>query len=127
MNNRDLLIYAATGLSVWLNGALTFRLGGRFLFANGPLVAIIVGLVIAASVCAVFRATLAWRKGRPSEAVTVAVVMALPGLFAEAARQIVFPWATGLPVEIAPTFDAVMFFGNAVLLTYALVVARRGG
>ena len=35
--------------------------------------------------------------------------------------------ATGLPVEIAPTFDAVMFFGNAVLLTYALVVARRGG
>jgi hypothetical protein len=126
MSNRDLLIYAAVGLSVWLNGAVTFRLGGCFLFENGPLVSVIVGLVIAALVCVAFRATLAWRKGRPSDAVTVAVVMALPGLFAETARQIVFPWATGLAVQIAPTFDAVIFFGNAVLLTYALIVARRG-
>jgi hypothetical protein len=52
--------------------------------------------------------------------------MALPGLFAETLRQIVFPWATGLAVQIAPAFAAVIFFGNAALLTYALVVARRG-
>lgn len=126
LSNRDLLVYAAIGLGVWLNGALTFRLGGRVLFDSGPLVCVVVGLVIAALVCAVFRATLAWRKGPPSQAVTVAVVMALPGLFAEAARQIVFPWATGLSIEIAPRFDAVIFFGNAVLLTYALVVSRQG-
>ncbi len=126
MSNRDLLIYAAVGLSVWLNGAVTFRLAGRFLFENGPLVCVIVGLVIAALVCVAFRATLAWRKGRSSDAVTVAVVMALPGLFAETARQVVFPWATGLAIQFAPTFDAVIFFGNAVLLTYALFVARRG-
>ncbi len=126
VSKRDLIIYAAVGLSVWLNGAVTFRLGGRFLFESGPLVSVIFGLAIAAAVCAVFRATFSWRKGRPSDAVTVAVVMALPGLFGEAARQLAFTWATGLPVEIAPTFDAVIFFGNAVLLAYALVVARRG-
>lgn len=125
MRNRDLAIYAATGLSVWLNGAVTFRLGGRFLFDSGPLVSASVGLAIAALVCVAFRATLAWRKGRSSDAVTVAVVMALPGLFAEAGRQIVFRWATGLSIESAPTFDAVIFFGNAVLLTYAFVVSRR--
>jgi hypothetical protein len=127
MTNRDLFIYAAVGLGVWLNGAVTFRLGGRFLFENGPLICVIVGLVIAVLVCAVFRATLTWRKSPPSQAVTVAVVMALPGLFGETARQIVFPWATGLAVEIAPTFDAVIFFGNAALLTYALDVQNRAG
>ena len=127
MSNRDLLIYAAAGLGVWLNGAVTFRLGGRFLFESGPLVTVLVGLVIAALVCAAFRATLAWRKGQPKDAVTVAVVMALPGLFAETARQILFPWATGLGVALAPQFDAVIFFGNAALLSYALVVARRAG
>ncbi len=126
MSNRDRLIYAAVGLSVWLNGAVTFRLGGRFLFESGPLVCVLVGLVIAALVCVAFRATLAWRKGRLADAVTVAVVMALPGLFAETARQIVFPWATGLAVQTAPAFDAVIFFGNAALLAYALILARRG-
>ncbi len=126
MSTRDRLIYAAIGLSVWLNGAVTFRLGGRFLFQSGPVVCVIVGLLIAVAVCAVFRATLTWRKGRPSDAVTVAVIMALPGLVAETARQIVFPWATGLTVQTAPSFAAVIFFGNAALLAYALVVARRG-
>jgi hypothetical protein len=113
MSRRDAVIYAVAGLAIWLNGAVSFRLGGRILFDNGPLVTVIVA----------FRATMAWRKGRASDAVTIAVLMALPGLFGETARQIVFPWATGLPVTHAPAFAAVIVFGNAVLLSYALVVA----
>jgi ABC-type transport system involved in cytochrome bd biosynthesis fused ATPase/permease subunit len=125
MSTRDHLVYALVGLSAWLNGAIAFHLGGRILFENGPIVTALVAAVIALLVCLVFRATFAWRKGRASDAVTVAVIMALPGLFGETARQMVFPWATGLPAAEAPTFAAVIFFGNAVLLTYALIVGRR--
>ena len=38
LSDRDILIYAAIVYSVWLNGALTFWLGGTALFENLPLV-----------------------------------------------------------------------------------------
>ncbi|MEO8927761.1 MAG: DUF5367 family protein [Caulobacteraceae bacterium] len=110
-----------------MNGAVTFRLGGRVLFENGPLIVLLVALVIAVLVCLAFRLAMNWRKTEPSRAVTAAVVMALPGLFGETARQVVFRQATGLRVKDAPAFAAVIFFGNAVLLTYAVVLARREG
>ena len=47
LSNRDMVIYAAIGLGVWLNGALTFRLGGAFLFERGPLVSVAVALFVA--------------------------------------------------------------------------------
>jgi len=125
MTRRDVAIYAAAGFSVWLNGAVTFRLGGRFLFESGPWVTVLVAVVIAALVCLIFRTAMVWRKAPASQAVTVAVLMALPGLFGETARQAVFPWATGLRADEAASFAAVIFFGNAVLLTYALMVSRR--
>lgn len=125
MSRQDMLIYAVAGLVVWLNGAVAFRLGGRILFESGPLVTAFVAVVIAFLVCAAFRLAMDWRKTSASQAVTVAVVMALPGLFGEAARQLVFRWATGLTVDVAPTFAAVIFFGNAVLLTYAVIRSRQ--
>jgi hypothetical protein len=63
-----------------------------------------------------------WRKADPSQAVSIAVIMAVPGLFAETARQLIFTATTGLPIAASPTFSAVIFFGNGVLLTYALIV-----
>ena len=118
-------IYAAVGFSVWLNGALTFRLGGAFLFESGLAVGVLVALVIAVAVCLIFRSTMRWRRAPETEAITVAIVMALPGLFGETARQTVFSWATGMRVEADPQFAATIFFGNAVLQTYAIAVARR--
>ena len=93
------------------------------LFENGPLVTAVVAIVIAVLVCAVLRGAMGWRKADPSQAVTIAVVMALPGLFGETVRQLLFTGATGLPLAASPTFSAVIFFGNAVLLTYALILA----
>jgi Family of unknown function (DUF5367) len=125
MTNRNILIYALAGLGVWLNGAVTFRLGGRILFDNGPLVSMIAAIAIAAAVCVVLRMAMAWRKAPADQAVTIAVIMALPGLFGEAARQVVFHWATEMSGAEQPAFAASIFFGNAVLLTYAVVKARR--
>ena len=125
LSNRDIAIYAAVGFTVWLNGALTFRLGGAFLFENGLAVGVLVALVIAVAVCLIFRSTMRWRGALETEAVTIAVVMALPGLFGETARQTVFSWATGMRVEADPQFAATIFFGNAILQIYALAMARR--
>lgn len=119
--NRDITIYAGVGAGVWLNGALTFRLGGPFLFEGGRAMTIAVAAFIAAAVCLIFRSTMRWRGTQESEALVVAVVMLLPGLFGEAARQSFFTWATGLEVGAAPSFSAIMFFGNAVLISYALM------
>ncbi|QUD88365.1 DUF5367 family protein [Phenylobacterium montanum] len=125
MTRREALIYAGVGFSVWLNGAVTFRLGGRMLFTHGPAVTAAVALVIAALVCLALRATMAWRKADVSQSVEIAVIMALPGLFGETARLAVFPWATGLPESAGPSFAAVIFFGNAVLLAYAYLRAQQ--
>ena len=120
LSGRDITIYAAIGLGVWLNGALTFRLGGAFLFESGPAVTGMVAIFISVAVCLIFRSTMRWRGTRESEALTVAVIMLLPGLFGEAARQSVFSWATGLDIRAEPRFAAIMFLGNAVLIAYAL-------
>ena len=125
MNRRDIVSYSAAGLAIWLNGAVTFRLGGRVLFEHGPLVVAVVGIVVAILVCLAFHATMAWRRGNRADAVTIAVIMALPGLFGEAARQMVFSWAVDMPVADAPAFAAVIFFGNGVLMAYALWLSPR--
>jgi hypothetical protein len=66
-----------------------------------------------------------WRGTDRSQAVIVAVIMAVPGLFGETVRQIFFGWATGLSLPAQPVFAATIFFGNAILLTYAVIVQRR--
>ena len=120
----DMLVYAAIGLAVWINGAVTIRLGNSWLFENGPFVTGFVTIFIALAVCAIFRSTMRWRGTARTEALTVAVCMLLPGLFCEAARQSVFGWATGLAIASAPRFSAIMFFGNGVLIAYALITER---
>ena len=125
LSDKDIIIYAAIGFSVWLNGAVTFRFGGRTLFESGPWVTALAAIFIAVAVCLIFRSTMRWRKTDETLAVPVAVVMGLPGLFGEGLRQLLFGWATGLRIETAPVFAATLFFGNACLLAFAMVKARR--
>lgn len=119
LGDRDFWIYAGIGFSVWLSGALNFRLGGTWLFQSGPWITLLVALVVAVLVCLIFRSTLRWRGTSETEAVTVAVVMLLPGLFGEAMRQLVFVWSTGLKPATQPAFVATMIFGNAALMAFA--------
>ncbi|HEX4179334.1 MAG TPA: DUF5367 family protein [Caulobacteraceae bacterium] len=127
MTLREIAIYAAAGFGVWLSGAFSFRLGGKFLFENGPVVLALSTVAIAGTVCFVLRSAMNWRKAPASAAVEVAVIMITPGLFGETARLLTFPWSTGLHVETAAPFAAVMIFSTATLLAYAVVVARKAG
>ncbi|HEY5338516.1 MAG TPA: DUF5367 family protein [Rhizomicrobium sp.] len=125
LSDRDILIYAALGFSVWLSGVLEVRWFGQTLFESGALVSALAALIVAVAICLIFRTTMNWRGTVKSLSVTVAVVMALPGLFGEAARQLLFVWATGLKPQTEPAFAATIFFGNAVLLGYALFRQRN--
>jgi len=124
LRGREILIYAAIGLSVWLNGAITFRLLGRALFESGPSILVLVAIAIALAICSIYRGSMRWRKTDVTQAVAVAVVMVLPGLFGEVARQLAFSWATGLKPGSQPAFVATILFGNAVLLAYAMWCGR---
>ena len=61
----------------------------------------------------------------PGQVLAAAVVLALPGLFADVAYVLNFSALTGLQPVTAGPFAAVVIFGNAALLTYALVLAVR--
>ena len=124
MSRNEAVLFALVGFGVWLSGAVLFRLGGALLFENGPLVQAAAALGIAGSVCLLLKATMDWRKAAPATAVTVAVVMALPGLFGDVAYVLAFPQITGLKPLTAVPYAAVILFGNAVLLAYALWRAR---
>jgi hypothetical protein len=127
MTRREMALFALLGLGVWLQGAVMFRLGGRVMFESGPWVLLLSGAGIALSVCVLLRTVMTWRKAPASQAVLVAVIMALPGLFGDVAYISAFHWFTGLNATTAAPFAAMIIFGNAVLLTYALVRARPPG
>jgi hypothetical protein len=125
MTLRETATYALLGFGVWLSGAFSFRLGGRYLFENGPVVLAASAVAIAVAVCVVLTTVMSWRKAPASQAVEIAVVMITPGLFGETVRLLAFPWATGLRAETAGPFGAAMIFGTAVLLVFAVVLTRR--
>jgi len=124
LSRGQLGIFALLGFGVWFSGAVMFRFGGHLMFESGPLGVLISAVVIAASVCLLLNATMAWRGASAAQAVTVAVAMALPGLFGDAAYILAFPIITGLrPLTVAP-YAAVIVFGNAALLAFALLRAE---
>lgn len=125
MPRRDLFILALLGFGIWLNGAVMFRFGGAMMFESGPLALLLSAAAIAAAVCLLLRSIMSWRKVAPSEAVTAAVILSTPGLFGDVAYILNFSALTGLKPVTAGPFAAVLIFGTAVLLTYAVMLARR--
>ncbi len=113
MTQRDALIFALTGFVVWLVGAVMFRFGGHWLFESGPWVLLAASVSTGFSVCFLLNATMAWRKAPAESAVLVAVIMALPGLFGDAAYALGFHAITGLDQASAGAFAALVIVGNA--------------
>ncbi len=127
MTRRETVLLALIGLAVWLSGAVMFRLGGRFMLESGFAILAVSGVGVAFSVCFLLRAVLDWRGVAPNQAVRAAVVMILPGLFADVAYILAFTPLSGLAPASAGPYAAVILFGNAAVLTYALIRARPGG
>jgi hypothetical protein len=126
MTTREMTTLSLLGFGIWLSGAVMFRFGGALMFQNGPWVLAASGVGIALSVCVLLSSVMGWRKVPAAQAVTVAVVMSLPGLFGDVAYVLAFQRITGLEPATAGPYAAVVIFGTAVLMGYALTLARRG-
>lgn len=125
MSLKETLILAALGFGIWLNGAVMYRFGGAMMFESGPVALLLSALAIAVAVCLLLKSVMGWRKIAPDQAVTVATIMILPGLFGDVVYILNFAGFTGLQPVTAGPFAAVLVFGTAVLMAYALVLARR--
>ena len=127
MTTKEMTTLSLLGFGIWLSGAVMFRFGGGLMFENGPWVLALSGAGIALSVCILLASIMGWRKTPSSQAVTVAVVMSLPGLFGDVAYILGFHAITGLQPATAGPYAAVVIFGTAALLAYALARARPAG
>lgn len=125
MTRKEMITLALLGFGVWVSGAVTFRFGGALMLESGPIGVALSAVGIAVSVCLLLRSTMVWRKIAMSQAVTVATVMTLPGLFGDVAYVLNFNRITGLHPATATPYAAVILFGTAVLMAYALVLACR--
>jgi hypothetical protein len=125
MTSREMTTLAILGFAIWLSGAVMFRFGGALMFENGPWVLAASGIGIALSICLLLSSIMGWRKVPAAQAVTAAVVMTLPGMFGEVAYVLAFQRITGLSPATAGAYAAVVIFGTAVLMAYALWLARR--
>ena len=127
MSRREAALLALIGFVIWLSGAVGFRFAGALMFESGlPMLLLSAGSV-AVSVCLLLNAVMAWRKAARAQALTIAVVMTLPGLFGDVAYILNFSGLTGLRAATAGPFAAVLIFGTAVLLGFALLRAAAGG
>ena len=104
-----------------------FRLGAHFMFESGWPIFALCAVGVAFSVCLLLRTTMVWRKASPADAVTIAVTMALPGLIGDVIYILAFSAITGLRPEVARSYAALIIFGNAALLGYALVRSSKSG
>jgi hypothetical protein len=121
LTRHQAITFATVGFSIWLSGAVMFRFGGRLMFESGPWMVLLSAVGVAISVCLLLNAVMAWQGAVSIQALPVAVIMALPGLFGDVVYILCFHAISGLrPLAVTP-FAAVVIFGNATLLTYALV------
>lgn len=125
MSRKETLILGALGFGIWLNGAVMYRFGGAMMFESGPLALLISALAIAAAVCLLLKSVMNWRKISDDQAVTVATIMILPGLFGDVIYILNFSALSGLQPATAGPFAAVLIFGTSALMAYALVLARK--
>jgi hypothetical protein len=125
MSQRETAFLALLGFVIWLQGAVTFHFAGALLLEHGLPILALVGVVVAVSICVLLTTIMGWRKLPAAQSVTVAVVMLLPGLFGDVVYVLAFNRLTGLQPASVGAFAAVMLFGTAVLLAFALVRAAR--
>ncbi len=125
MRRGDFVIFGLIGFGVWISGAIMFRVGGRLMFDSGPWILVATGVGIAVSVCLLLNAVMAFRKAPRDQSLVIAVAMALPGLFGDVGYILAFNPITGLSPTIVGPFAAVVVFGNAILLAYAMARTHR--
>jgi hypothetical protein len=128
MKMSDNLLFAGFGAAFWVVGTIFYQLRGPQVFESGSQrywINFVLTPVVTAAICIVL---LRWRHVPAAEWSSAALLIALPGMFGEAA--LLSRFATLMPrmrPETAGKYGAFLFATYALFLTIAEIVTLRAG
>jgi hypothetical protein len=127
MKMHDKLLLALFGLAFWVIGTGWYQMSGPHVFEAGSQrywINFIVTPVVTAAICVLI---LKWRQIPATEWAAAALLIALPGMFGEAA--LLSDFARFMPrmrLETAGKYGAFLFASYALFLVIAEIVTIRG-
>jgi Family of unknown function (DUF5367) len=128
MNPFDKLLFPALGLAFWVGGTILYEFRGRFVFEGSDQrywINFVLTPVVTAAICILI---LKWRHTPAADWNSAALLLALPGMFGEAA--LLSRFAVFMPrmrPETAGRYGAFLFATYALFLTIAEIVSLRAG
>jgi hypothetical protein len=128
MNPFDKLLFPALGLAFWIAGTIFYEFRGRFVFEGSDQrywINFVLTPVVTAAICILI---LKWRHTPAADWNSAALLLALPGMFGEAA--LLSRFAVFMPrmrPETAGRYGAFLFATYALFLTIAEIVSLRAG
>jgi hypothetical protein len=126
MKPFDKLLLPLLGVAFWVGGTILYELRGHHVFEGsdqGYWINFILTPVVTAAICILI---LKWRHTPPTDWASAALLIALPGMFGEAA--LLSRFAVFMPrmrPETAGRYGAFLFATYALFLTIAEIVTMR--
>jgi hypothetical protein len=126
MNPFDKLLFPLLGLAFWVAGTILYEFRGHYVFEGSSLrywINFALTPVVTAAICILI---LKWRHTPAADWASAALLIALPGMFGEAA--LLSRFAVFMPrmrPETAGRYGAFLFATYALFLTIAEIVTVR--
>jgi len=126
MTTRDELVFGVFGAAFWVVGTIWYELRGPHVFEGSSQrywVNFVITPIVTAAVCILL---LKWRQIAAADWSKAALLIALPGMFGEAA--LLSDFAKFMPrmhPETAGRYGAFLFASYALFLTIAEIIALR--
>jgi len=128
MTTQDRVLFGLFGAAFWVVGTIWYELRGPHVFEAGTQrywINFVVTPIVTAAVCILI---LKWRHVAAADWASAALLIALPGMFGEAA--LLSDFARFMPrmhPETAGRYGAFLFASYALFLTIAEIVTLRAG
>jgi hypothetical protein len=126
MRINDKLLLLAFGAAFWVGGTIFYQLRGPQVFESGSQrywINFVLTPIVTAAICMMI---LRWRHVPAAEWASAALLIALPGMFGEAALLSRFAqFMPRMHPETAGKYGAFLFATYALFLTIAVIVTVR--
>jgi len=127
MKPLDKLLFLLLGVVFWIAGTVLYEFRGQHVFESGSQrywINFVLTPVLTAAICVLI---LKWRHVAPTDWASAALLLALPGMFGEAALLSRFAvFMPRLRPETAGRYGAFLFATYALFLTIAEFVTWQG-
>jgi len=126
MRPFDKLLFPLIGIAFWVGGTILYEFRGQHVFEGSSQrywINFVLTPVVTSALCILI---LRWRHISPADWASAALLIALPGMFGEAALLARFAvWMPRMRPETAGRYGAFLFATYALFLTIAEVISAR--